>query len=190
MLASQSLQQSVLARSMTLLRMQESYAAQLVHDLDEDAMDLAMGPGLENTPRFTLGHLCVASALTVWVLQHPSAGYGELKLDVPAEYCELFQRMGPGDRRAPSATPIGPGSAALLAELHRQHDRIEAQLRMTPDEVLTQRRAWKLAHHLPTIADIVMFQAVHEMLHLGQLAAWRRARGLPAAMARMAEHRL
>jgi transposase len=58
------------------------------------------------------------------------------------------------------------------------------------DPVLATQMTWKLSHHLPRVADVVMFQSLHEMLHLGQLASWRRARGLPAAMARMAELRL
>ena len=37
---------------------------------------------------------------------------------------------------------------------------------------------------MPTLGDAVVFFAVsHEAMHLAQVAAWRRARGLPSALA-------
>lgn len=187
-----SLRESVIDLTMPALRMNGSFATQLLHDLDEAAMDAVPGAGHENTPRFTVGHLCMASALTVWVLGHPEASRESMALDVPDGYADLFQRMGPADRRLPSSVPgvTPPSRDALLAELSRQHDRVENALAEVTDDVLNRRLTWKLSHHLPRIADIVMFQCLHETLHLGQLAAWRRAMGLPAAMARMAELRV
>jgi hypothetical protein len=182
-----SLRAGVIELTMPALRMHESYAHQLVHDLDESMMDESPGPGCENTPRFTLGHLCIASALTVWVLKHPEDDGPEIELDVPPAYEQRFRRTGPGDRRLPDGSPGSPTRDELLRELRRQHDRIERRLYETPEEVFAQTMTWKLSHHLPRIADVVMFQCLHEMLHLGQLASWRRAKGLPAAMARMAE---
>lgn len=187
-----SLRESVTGLTMPALRLNESFATQLVHDLDEEAMDAVPGEGHENTPRFTLGHLCMASSMTVWVLEDPEASRESMVLDVPAGYADLFQRMGPGDRRLPASVPgiTPPTRDALLAELSRQHDRVEKALREVTDDTLNLRVTWKLSHHLPRVADIVQFQALHEMLHLGQLASWRRAAGLPAAMARMAELRV
>jgi len=187
-----SLRDALIDLTMPALRMHESFATQLVHDLDEEAMDAVPGPGHENTPRFTLGHLCMASSMTVWVLEDPHASRESMVLDVPDGYADLFQRMGPADRRLPEiaegVTP--PSRDELLAELTRQHDRVEHALRGSTDDVLEERLTWKLAHHLPRVADVVQFQALHEMLHLGQLASWRRASGLPAAMARMTEMKL
>ena len=190
MTATMSLRNSVIDLTVPAMRMHESYAAQLVHDLDEAQMDAIAGQGHENTPRFTIGHLCMASALTVWWLEHAQETDVEMVLDVPPKYEELFRRMGPGDRRLPSAHPDGPLKDDLLSEMHIQHQRIERTLHETPEEVFAMRRTWKLSHHLPRVADIVMFQCLHEMLHLGQLASWRRAMELPAAMARMAELRV
>lgn len=180
-----SLSASVIELTVPALRMHESYAEQLVEDLDEAMMDMIPGVGHENTPRFTLGHLCIASALTVWVLQHPDEGKDSIVLDVPDGYEDQFRRMGPDDRRLPETSEHPPGRDDLLLELRRQHDRVAQQLHETPEEVFSLRVEWKLSHHLPRIADIVMFQCLHEMLHLGQLASWRRALDLPAAMAKM-----
>lgn len=40
------------------------YAHELVLDVDENLMTKPGGPGLENHPAFTLGHLVTAAALT------------------------------------------------------------------------------------------------------------------------------
>lgn len=190
MTSSMSLRESVIDLTVPAMRMHESYAAQLVHDLDEAAMDAVAGPGHENTPRFTIGHLCCASALTVWWLQNAESDGVDIEMDVPAGYEALFRRMGPGDRRLPETGDDGPSKEELLDEFRRQHDCVVQTLHETPEDVFAVVHEWKLSHHLPRTADIVMFQCLHEMLHLGQLASWRRAMRLPAAMARMAELRV
>ena len=166
------------------LRMHEVYARELVCDLDDQQMDASGGVGHENTPRFTLGHLCTGSAMTRRVFEQPGADRTS-GLDVPAVYVELFQRRGPADRRTPHASGDAPLRDELLDELARQHGLLEKAVRGAPDELLAETCAWKLGHLLPTNADLVMFVCSHEALHLGQLASWRRAMGLDAAMARM-----
>jgi len=52
-----SLRSSLLGIVVPAMRLHESFANQLVHDLSEEQMDFCPGPGHENTPRFTLGHL-------------------------------------------------------------------------------------------------------------------------------------
>lgn len=166
-------------------RMHEAYAHELVCDLTDEQMDAVPGPGHENTPRFTIGHLCVGSALTRRVLEHPnSADLGSL--DVPAMIQSNFGRMGPADRRLPETVPDAPSADELLAEFRRQHDELERTLRDVDDAVLESPCGWKLGHLMPRHADLITFVCSHEMLHLGQLASWRRAMGLEAAMARMA----
>lgn len=152
-------------------------------------MDEVASPDLENTPRFTIGHLCIATALTVWWLQHADDSDVEITLELPAGYEDLFRHTGPGDRRLPERGVNPPSKECLLSEFRRQHGRLEQTLQDTPDELFGITHTWYLSHHLPRTADIVIFSLLHEMLHLGQLAAWRSAMGLPAAMARMAELR-
>ena len=105
-------------------------------------------------------------------------------------YPPNWDEMGPGDRRLPEIGDDAPSKEELLDELRRQHDCVVQTLQETPEDVFGVVHEWKLSHHLPRTADIVMFQCLHEMLHLGQLASWRRAMQLPAAMARMAELRV
>jgi hypothetical protein len=153
------------------------YAAKLVADLDAAQMVAVPGRGHENHPAFTLGHLCVAAAM---VAEDSGAGR-----DLPGGWTELFERRGPSDRRLPDADAGGyPPKRALLAELERQHGRALAGLDRAGSERLAARAQWRLDLWLPTELDAAMFMCVtHEALHLGQLAAWRRAMGLPAAMA-------
>ncbi len=171
------------------LRMHEAYARELAGDLTEEQMDAAPGVGHENTPRFTVGHLCTGAALMRFVIERP----GEDKtgrLDLPEAFQVHFQRKGPADRRLPSETGIGAREAGLtrdivLDEFALQHQKLEAAVRAASDELLDSPCTWKLGYLLGRHSDLVMFVCSHEMLHLGQLASWRRAMGLPAAMARM-----
>lgn len=166
------------------LRMHEAYAGALIGDLSEVQLDASPGPGLENTPRFTIGHLCVGCAMTRRGIQNPG-GDRYANLDVPDVFVEQFGRKGPQDRRIPEARPNAPGVDELLSEFGRQHDELNRAVRAAPDDALNQPCSWKLGHLLPRHVDLVMFVCTHEALHLGQLAAWRRAKGLDAAMARM-----
>jgi uncharacterized damage-inducible protein DinB len=107
-------------------------------------------------------------------------------LDVPPVFDTLFRRAGPADRRTPVESPDAPSRDQLLSELRRQHQLLAQTVRDLDDAALALPCEWKLGHVLSRHADLVMFVCSHEMLHLGQLASWRRAMGLDAAMARMA----
>ena len=98
--------------------------------------------------------------------------------------------MGAGDPRLPAADPaVYPPMATLLAELARQHLRVERawleklQGKDQEGPKLTDPLAWRYGEVLPTLGDAALFLAIsHEAMHLGQLAAWRRARGLSSAL--------
>ncbi len=164
------------------LRFVEAYAHQLTADLTPEQMVLSGGKGHENHPAFTLGHLVTAADMAAQDLG--------LASEMPEGWAELFGRRGPADRRLP---PIGsslnayPSREALLAELHRQHGRILSALVTLPAGRLNDRaEPWMLQAYFPTVGETLLFMtAVHAATHLGQLAAWRRALGLPAAMAKM-----
>jgi len=159
------------------------YAKALVSDLSETQSTEGSGPGLENHPAWTLGHLASASDMLAEDLG--------LERDLPEGWRELFERRGPGDPRLPeSEQDAYPPIEALLAELERQHLRVERAWReklaeqATGESALDAPLKWRFCDALPTLSDAVMFFAVsHEAMHLGQLAAWRRARGLPSALA-------
>jgi hypothetical protein len=172
-----------LAKAMTLesiLRQYDfnlRYARALVFDLPEEQMTLVPSKGLDNHPAFTLGHLVSGSAGLAEDLGAP--------MDMPVGWKELFLRKGPGDPRRPD--PDGakyPSRDALLGELQRQHDRVKTLLAACSMDDLRQPVKWRFSDGMPTLGDLVAFMCItHESMHLGQLAAWRRAMQLPSALA-------
>ncbi|MHC4938639.1 MAG: DinB family protein [Planctomycetota bacterium] len=153
------------------------YAEELVADLDDASWCEPGGPGLENHPAWTLGHLVSGADMLAEDLG--------LAPEISPEWRALFERRGPGDPRRPEDARY-PGIAEVIAELRRQHERIAGRWRQMPDTELDRRIEWRFDSEFPTTGGAALFLAVtHEALHLGQLAAWRRARGLPSALARM-----
>lgn len=158
------------------------YARALVADLAPTQCTQACGPGLENHPAWTIGHLVTGSDLL-------AADLG-LARELPTGWQELFERRGPGDPRLPVADPDAyPPMEELLDELARQHRRVEMvwreklEARSPSGPALSAPFAWRFAGALPTLGDAALFLAIsHEAMHLGQLAAWRRAQGLPSAL--------
>ncbi len=156
-----------------------SFAKELVEDVTEDQMYYSPGPGLENHPSFTLGHLAVASAMTVRYLGGKS--------ETPELWRELFKRNGPGDPRFPEKDhSLYPNKEALLDELYLQHERLKEALLIVNKEYLKEDKKWRFNNYLPSVLDCTIFMCLnHESMHLGQLSAWRRAMGLPSALGRM-----
>jgi hypothetical protein len=159
------------------------YAHALVRDLPAGQWTAPGGPGLENHPAWTLGHLCTGANLLAQDLGLPD--------DLPDGWTELFQRCGPGDPRLPAPDPAAyPSRDEVLSELRRQHERVDAAWRATPPSRWAESEDWAFGRDLPSRADAALFMAVtHEALHLGQLAAWRRAHGLPSALRALAVER-
>lgn len=159
------------------------YAEALVADVDPEVLATGGGPGLENHPAWTLGHLVTGSNLLAQDLGLPD--------DLPAGWRDVFERRGPGDPRRPEEGAASyPSVEDLLAELRRQHERVERAWRAASPESWDATEDWAFGRDLPTSADAALFMALtHEALHLGQLAAWRRARGLPSALLDLAKRR-
>ncbi len=155
------------------------YARQLTADLSPDQWTHHGGAGLENHATWTLGHLVTGSDILAEDLG--------LEREVSARWRELFERRGPGDPRLPSRDVAAfPAGERVLAELERQHRRVSERWGKMTEEELAQPIEWRFDGHLPTVAGVALFLAVtHEALHLGQLAAWRRALGLPSALANL-----
>lgn len=163
----------------TALRFNADYARRLVADLDEHQMTTIPAPGHENHAAFTIGHLITALDLAAQDLGQQT--------DMPAAYTDLFLRKGPADRRTPDPNANYPTRDQLTAELDRQTQRVITALDQTdPAWFIQHAEPWKLSQSLPTNADAMLFMCVtHSAIHLGQLAAWRRAMSLPPIMASM-----
>jgi hypothetical protein len=159
------------------------YAEALVADLTPELWTRSAGPGLENHAAWTIGHLVTGSDLVARDL----GLHGEL----PEGYAEIFLRRGPGDPRRPDTDPDAyPPGEELLGELRRQHERVSAVWSRVPAARWAQTEDWAFGRDLPTLADATIFMvATHEAMHLGQLAAWRRALGLPSALHALAQER-
>jgi len=155
-----------------------AYARELVTDLSESQMTQTASKGLENHPAFTLGHLVSGSAMMAQDL-------GE-DLEMPQGWHELFSRNGPGDPRFPDQSANYPSKDELLNELARQHARVETCIMALTQQDLNAPFKWRFSSMLPTLGDLIYFMCVtHEAMHLGQLAAWRRALGMESGLARL-----
>lgn len=156
-----------------------AYAKELVADVDEHLMSRSPAKGLENHPAFTLGHLTSAAALTSKYLGGP--------YNFKSDWENLFRRKGPGDPRLPDTnTSLYPSKADLLSELTEQHQLVEELISPLDEKKFQEPTKWRFDKFMPTLGDLLWFMCIsHETMHLGQLAAWRRAMELPSALGRL-----
>jgi len=167
-----------LAPLRSLYRFHERYACALCEGVDPEIEARGAGPGVEHHPVWVIGHLTSGAAII--------AGRIDASVEIPAVYDELFKRQGPSDRRTPEVDAQYPPLADVLAEYRRLHEIIETSMQSITQQQLETTIEWRLSEHLPTLVDLIGFMCVtHEAMHLGQLADWRRAMGLPGAMATM-----
>jgi hypothetical protein len=146
------------------------YARRLVGDVPEDQMAAQPAPGM-NHAAWVLGHLAYVfdSMIGVW---------GE-KPTMSPEWKELFNV--PSKPQADRAKY--PSKAELLDAYEKAYRRIvERVKRATPAELDAEFPNPKLRPLLPTVGvAMVHILTSHQGQHLGQLSAWRRAQGMPAA---------
>ena len=152
------------------------YAQALVKDVSAEQMTFVPGAGLLNHPAFTLGHLVTGSAMMAEDLGAP--------MEMPKGWAELFQRKGPNDQSRPDHDANKyPEKIVLLAELEHQHEKVKSLLMLADDALLSETTKWRFRENMPAMIDVVTFMCInHEAMHLGQLAAWRRAMNLPPAL--------
>ncbi|MEX2213081.1 MAG: DinB family protein [Phycisphaeraceae bacterium] len=125
---------------------------------------------VKNHAAWIIGHL-------VWVADKATMGRC---LAQPGTIDEAWNPLFGGKSEPSADTSLYPDKAALMGLYEDAVNRIAAYLktcdasllhRATPDEAFRKR--------FPTIGFALMHVMVgHEMLHLGQLSAWRRALGL------------
>ena len=150
--------------------LQLNLASMLVKDIPDDQM-CAQPHGLVNHPAWNLGHLVLS--------EHQTGGLIGLESTAPDGWAELFKAGGtPGADRG-----AFPGKAELLDELRKIHERWRAALPGVDAAVLDAVHPnEKTRRYFPTVGTQVAFILTsHEMDHLGQIAAWRRAAGFGPA---------
>jgi len=153
------------------------YAKALVQDLKDEQMTTVPALGLENHPAFTLGHLIYGS---VDLARDLGAEF-----EMPDNWADLFVRKGPGDPRKPDLDKTKyPSKYLLITELENQHNKVKQLLTNLEKSTLNEPLTWRFSNIMPTLGDVVTFMCInHESMHLGQLAAWRRAMGMESALA-------
>jgi hypothetical protein len=156
-----------------------AYAKELVKDVSETQMCVQPAKGLVNHPAFTLGHLVTGSALTVKYLGST--------FEIPEGWEALFLRKGPGDPRYPETDQsLFPSKEELLSELEKQHNKVKTLLLNTDQATLLTEKKWRYSNFMPLLIDCVNFMCTtHEAMHLGQLAAWRRAMDLTSVLKKL-----
>ena len=152
-------------REIKTLRFMQGYGDQLIAEIDPQDFCSQPVEGM-NHPAWILGHLAFAvdahaahvggkPQLSDW---NKTFGFGtELSTD-PAAY---------------------PGKDELIKIWHDANERYIAAVSSASAEDLAQPTKGPLAEPLPTVGDFLTFSlTAHVALHLGQLSAWRRAKGM------------
>ncbi len=155
------------------------YALDLIEDIDEEYMAITPSKGLENHPTFTIGHIITAYGLTIKSLGG--------QYTVKKEWDDIFRRMGPGDPRFPTMDKnLYPSKNELIHELTNQHTSLTGYLKKVTDDKLNENSTWRFSKYFPKNIDMLYFMCItHYAMHISQLAAWRRAMGLPSSLARL-----
>lgn len=154
-------------------------AKRLVADLTAEQM-CQQPHGVVNHPAWTLGHLVFSSVGLLTFLGHDTS---------PPVGWEAAAFAGTeGGGRGPSSDPSGfPSKDELLSTLESLHDRVTTAVKAADAATLAATLATPHPYegarkYFPTLGDhVVYLMTLHEMDHLGQVAAWRRAMGLGPA---------
>ena len=145
-------------------------AKRLVGDLTAEQM-CQQAHGVVNHPAWSLGHLASASVGALKALGHDAA--------LPESWGDAFKTGG-----IPSNDSSAyPSKEQLLSTLESLHDRVTAAVTTVDAATLAAPHPHEgTRKYFPTVGDMVVFlMTAHEMDHLGQVAAWRRAMGLGPA---------
>ena len=141
----------------------------LVKDVSAEQMAEQPG-GVINHPAWSLGHLVMAAD-----------GLGQmlgLESNVPEGWSETFKTGGEpsGDLSA------YPDKEEILEALREHHARNTEAVKNIDASRFAEPNPNEESY-FPTLGDMIVFLMTgHEMDHLGQIAAWRRAMGLGAAI--------
>ncbi len=151
-----------------------AYAEVLAKDIPAEKFGQAVIPGC-NHPAFVFGHLSLYPARVFTML-----GRSDLIVEKKG-WPELFQAgvaCAADDGRYPKKDEI-------LAHFFQGYRSVVDTLGTTTEQALAKPNPieGRMREIFPTVGIAVNFLCNnHIMMHLGQVSAWRRAAGLPAAM--------
>lgn len=156
-------------------------AEKLVHGIAAGSFARFARPGgvevRSNHPAFILGHLSIYPQRVLQLLELPVSDAAP-----PASFEALFKN---GLECVDDASGSHyPPMSEITSVFFRVHRTALAALGAAADERLTQPNPaeGRMRELFPTIgAALGFYVGGHVMLHLGQLSAWRRAMGMPAA---------
>lgn len=147
-----------------------NFAKMLVSDISPEQM-CQQPNGVVNHPAWTLGHLTNSAAGLLKTLGKEAS--------LPEKWGEAFATGG-----VPSNDPsVYPSKDELLSTLSSVHDQVIEALNAIDHATFSKPHPNEnVRKYFPTLGDMIVFLMTgHEMDHLGQLAAWRRAMGLGSA---------
>ena len=144
-------------------RFLQTFGEELLADLDPDDAFTAAFPGGHH-PAWILGHLTFSGLGAVKLLGGDDAGFDEAEA-----------RFGIGSEPAAA----GDDFARIRDGWQDAHARVETAVSRTgADRLALPNPREQMAAAFPTLGGMVSFLLTgHEAIHIGQLSAWRRARG-------------
>ena len=145
-------------------------AKTLVKDLSAEQM-VEQPNGVINHPAWSLGHL------VVWA-NNLGSMLG-LESSLPNGWDKTFAT---GETPSSDVSAY-PSKDEILGALREQHSRNTEALKSADLESWAKPHPYvKTLPYFPTVGDMITFlMTAHEMNHVGQIAAWRRAMGLGSA---------
>lgn len=156
------------------LRVTLNYADMLVKDIPEDKFAHMPHENMSH-PAFCIGHQAMYPNRVLTMI-----GRDDLVEQKPG-YAELFEANATcveQDGRYPQKDEI-------IAHYHERHQKLLDALPDVPESVFQQENPaeGRMRKMFPTIGGVTNFYVNnHNMLHLGQISAWRRAVGLGPVM--------
>ncbi len=155
------------------LKMTLGYADKLIQSIP--AEQFATMPRADlNSPAFCIGHLAIYAPMVAGMIGRPEG------IQTPDSYQDLF-KMGAPCVATPGAYP---SKAELIGHFVSGWTKV-AEILPTVDDACfaAANPRQQMIERLPTLGAMVSFMALgHNMMHLGQISAWRRVMGLGSAM--------
>lgn len=155
------------------------YSNRLLKDVPASRFARHAAPGgvvvASNHPAFIYGHLSLYAPKILIQIGYPAPV-------IPAEF-ELAFSKDSVCRDDPDGD-LYPPMDEVVAFFHEGYRMVIGALRSAPNEVFARPNPaeGRMRELFPTIGSVQVFYCGgHMMMHLGQMSAWRRMEGLPAA---------